>query len=58
MGPTHTQITFTNPQDDTAENREIVELVEARAQTPRSEDRDLDQLITAFGYEPSDFLQP
>jgi hypothetical protein len=58
MKPVRVDVTFVDPQDDTAENREIVELAEKRAQAPRAEDRDLDQLMAAFGYKPADFLAP
>lgn len=55
MDQAKAKVTFVDESDDTAENREIVELVVERSATSQSEDRDLDQLITAFGYDPSEF---
>jgi hypothetical protein len=57
MEPVRAEITFVDPQDDTTENAEVVELVEERARMSRADDRDLDELIGALGFEASDFQQ-
>lgn len=45
---------FRDQRDDTAENREIVELVEKRY--PADTVEDLDQVIRQLGHNPAEFL--
>lgn len=49
-------VAFPDPQDDTAENRAIVAIVEERRQRGRDGDRDLDDVIVDLGFEPAEFL--
>jgi hypothetical protein len=44
---------FVDKRDDTRENQDIVEIAEQRSAAPRSEDRELDQLIATFGFDPA-----
>lgn len=46
---------FCDQRDDTAENREIVELVEERYPVETAEN--LDQVIRQLGHNPAEFLR-
>jgi hypothetical protein len=56
MERSQAELEFIDVDDDTAENREVADLADARSRSPRSQDRDLDQLIEDCGYDPAEFL--
>jgi hypothetical protein len=57
MDRAQVDIKFVDPKDDSDENREIVNIAEQRSRSPRSNDRDLDHLISNLGFDPAKYSQ-